>query len=70
MCFSQGSDNAGAAMAAATPLGRYGTAEDVAEVIVFLGSNESSFMTGRWVLDAVSNHDLRGSNPRDLPNPS
>ena len=29
-----------------TPLGRNGTSEDIAELIVFLASNESSFCTG------------------------
>lgn len=45
-----GTAASGDVMGSLTPLGRAGTAEDVAEVVVFLASNESSFMTGRWVL--------------------
>jgi NAD(P)-dependent dehydrogenase (short-subunit alcohol dehydrogenase family) len=33
-------------MAAGTPLGRYGTPEEVAKVMLFLASDESSFCTG------------------------
>lgn len=33
-------------IASTVPLGRYGEPEDVAEVVTFLASNESSFMTG------------------------
>jgi 3-oxoacyl-[acyl-carrier protein] reductase len=35
-----------AAMAKETPLGRNGTAEDVARAIVFLASSEASFING------------------------
>lgn len=38
------------AVAPMTPMGRNGTAEDVAEMVTFLASNESSFSTGsEWV---------------------
>ena len=33
-------------MAAGTPLGRYGTPEEVARMMLFLASDESSFCTG------------------------
>ncbi|GAC1396853.1 MAG: 3-oxoacyl-ACP reductase FabG [Chloroflexota bacterium] len=35
---------------AATPLGRWGTPEDVAGVAVFLASDEASFMTGQTIM--------------------
>jgi len=34
---------------AATPLGRAGTAEEVASVVVWLGSDAASFVTGAHV---------------------
>ncbi|KAI9019906.1 hypothetical protein DFJ74DRAFT_769563 [Hyaloraphidium curvatum] len=39
-------DHAKEVLSPLTPIGRTGTAEDVAEAIVFLASDESSFMTG------------------------
>jgi 3-oxoacyl-[acyl-carrier protein] reductase len=36
-------------MAAEVPLGRYGTAEEVADVIVFLGSARASYVTGTTI---------------------
>lgn len=36
-------------MAAAHPIGRIGTAEEVANVVVFLASSKASFMTGEYV---------------------
>jgi 3-oxoacyl-[acyl-carrier protein] reductase len=37
-------------MAAETPLGRNGTAEDVAKAILFLASNEAAaFITGEYI---------------------
>ncbi len=44
-----------AAMAAQVPLGRLGLAEEVAEGIVFLGSDEAKFMTGH-VLNVDGGH--------------
>ncbi|MBI4391329.1 MAG: 3-oxoacyl-ACP reductase FabG [candidate division NC10 bacterium] len=38
------------AVIAATPLGRWGTPEDVAAAVVFLASPESSFITGETIL--------------------
>jgi 3-oxoacyl-[acyl-carrier protein] reductase len=32
-----------------TPLGRAGTAEEVAATALFLASDESSFFTGQWL---------------------
>lgn len=48
-----GTANAGEAMSSMTPIGRYGTGEDVAEVIVFLASDESSFSGFLWVRGLV-----------------
>ena len=36
-------------MAAEVPLGRYGTAEETADVIVFLGSERASYVTGTTI---------------------
>lgn len=33
----------------ATPLGRTGTPEDIAQTALFLASDESSFITGQWI---------------------
>jgi 3-oxoacyl-[acyl-carrier protein] reductase len=38
------------AMAAEVPLGRYGTAEETADLIVFLGSDRASYITGTTIL--------------------
>ena len=40
-----------------TPLGRFGTVEDVAEVVAFLASDRSSFITGE-VIDVNGGKDL------------
>jgi 3-oxoacyl-[acyl-carrier protein] reductase len=37
-------------MAAEVPLGRYGTAEDVADLVVFLASERASYITGTSIL--------------------
>lgn len=37
------------AVAAQTPLGRNGTAEDVAKAVLFLASNAASFITGEYI---------------------
>ena len=36
-------------MAAEVPLGRYGTAEETADLIVFLGSARASYLTGTTI---------------------
>ena len=36
-------------VAAETPLGRNGTAEDVAKAILFLASEEAAFITGEYI---------------------
>lgn len=38
-----------AAMAKTVPLGRYGTAEDIADVVLFLVSGQSDYMTGQAI---------------------
>ncbi|MEF8975055.1 MAG: SDR family oxidoreductase, partial [Halapricum sp.] len=40
-----------------TPLGRLGTPEEIAEVVAFLASDRSSFITGE-VIDANGGKDL------------
>lgn len=42
-------DDQRARMTAATPLGRFATADEVAEVVAFLASDSSSYMTGQTV---------------------
>jgi len=44
------SDEMKAGIAASTPLGRIATPEDIADVIAFLASNESRWVTGRTLL--------------------
>ena len=34
---------------AATPLGRMGTSEDIAQAVLYLASDESGFVTGQWL---------------------
>ena len=36
-------------MAAEVPLGRYGTAEEAADLIVFLGSDRATYITGTTI---------------------
>lgn len=43
-------ETARAAFIARQPMGRLGTAEEVAELVVFLASDESAFMTGQGVV--------------------
>lgn len=43
-------DQARASFIARQPMGRLGTAEEVAELVVYLASNESAFMTGNAVV--------------------
>jgi 3-oxoacyl-[acyl-carrier protein] reductase len=40
------------------PLGRYGTAEEVADFIVFLGSNRATYITGTTI--AIDGGLVRG----------
>ena len=40
-----------------TPLGRLGTVEEIADVVAFLASDHSSFITGE-VIDANGGKDL------------
>jgi 2-keto-3-deoxy-L-fuconate dehydrogenase len=42
-------DSARAAFIARQPMGRLGTAEEVAELVVFLASADSAFMTGNAI---------------------
>ena len=44
------SDEMKAGIAAATPLGRIATPEDIADVIAFLASDDSRWVTGRTLL--------------------
>jgi len=34
---------------ARTPLGRMGTADDIAQAVAFLAGDESGFITGQWL---------------------
>lgn len=43
-------DQARAGFVARQPMGRLGTAEEVAELVVYLASNESAFMTGNAIV--------------------
>jgi 2-keto-3-deoxy-L-fuconate dehydrogenase len=43
-------DTARAAFIARQPMGRLGTPEEVAELVVFLASKESAFMTGNAIV--------------------
>ena len=43
-------DQARASFIARQPMGRLGTAEEVAELVVYLASNESAFMTGNAIV--------------------
>lgn len=43
-------DEARASFVARQPMGRLGTAEEVAELVVYLASNESAFMTGNAIV--------------------
>jgi 3-oxoacyl-[acyl-carrier protein] reductase len=36
-------------MIAATPLGRMGTADDIAGAALFLASDDGAFLTGQWI---------------------
>jgi 2-keto-3-deoxy-L-fuconate dehydrogenase len=43
-------DQARASFIARQPMGRLGTAEEVAELVVYLASHESAFMTGNAIV--------------------
>lgn len=45
-------------IAGAIPMGRFGTAEEIADGIVFLASDRSSFMTGHALPDIFSSDQL------------
>jgi 3-oxoacyl-[acyl-carrier protein] reductase len=36
-------------MVAATPLGRMGTADEIAAAACFLASDDGAFLTGQWI---------------------
>jgi 3-oxoacyl-[acyl-carrier protein] reductase len=45
----RGNDDALAAMAARSPLGRVGQSGDVADIVAFLASDDSRWVTGQWI---------------------
>jgi NAD(P)-dependent dehydrogenase (short-subunit alcohol dehydrogenase family) len=54
---------------APVPLGRYGTAEDIASLHLFLASDQSAWLTGAEIsIDGVSTAGHRpGPRPRRFP---
>jgi NAD(P)-dependent dehydrogenase (short-subunit alcohol dehydrogenase family) len=45
-----------AEMAKTVPLGRYGTAEDIADVVLFLVSGQADYMTGQAINVSAGKH--------------
>jgi NAD(P)-dependent dehydrogenase (short-subunit alcohol dehydrogenase family) len=64
---TRGAARAFGAVVGRTPLGRYGTPEEVAEVVCFLASDRASYMTG--AITYVDGGWIVGEPPSGWPGP-